>query len=374
MRSRRHYGKRCQEDVVDTVLEMQCHNPTAPAKYLYELVAQRYHVSVSTVRRWHVHYLNWGEYLHQTKAKARRYKRKCFSSRRTNIITEEIVQQLKEIVDDNPEFYIDEIAEELVKKTGVYLPLSTIYKTVRHKLGYTLQVCYESAKQRDELERKRYMIALKGLVKNAEQVIVIDETHKDKRASRRRRAWGFRNGGGVKLRKWFRTECRYTMIAGFNINGFVESTVGLYPRDEISEEGAAGTVDGEGFRKWLKERLCPVLGDYVKGERNSVVIMDNASTHMSWEVMEMIEETGALLLYTAPYSPDLSPIEYGFHIYKSNLKRHSKDFAPADWRHLHMKAMMSVTRDHAIKEFRKCFIPFSEQTLTSKEIKVLNSQ
>ena len=57
------------------------------------------------------------------------------------------------------------------------------------------------------------------------------------------------------------------MIAGFNINGFIESTVELYSRDKISEEGAAGTVDGKGFRTWLKERLCPVLGDYMKGEK-----------------------------------------------------------------------------------------------------------
>ena len=65
------------------------------------------------------------------------------------------------------------------------------------------------------------------------------------------------------------------MIAGFNIDGFMQSTVGIFPRDEISEEGAAGTVDGETFRKWLREKVCPKLGDYRKRERNSIVIMDN---------------------------------------------------------------------------------------------------
>ena len=159
------------------------------------------------------------------------------------------------------------------------------------------------------------------------------------------------------------------MIARFNLDGFVNCTVGLFPRDEISDEGAAGTVDADVFRKWVKDRLCPVLGNYVDGEKNSIVVMDNASTHMSWEVMEMIEQTGALLLYTAPYSPDLSPIEYGFHIYKSSLKRFSKDFDKDDWTQLHIKAMMAVTRDHAIEEFRKCFIPFSESILTSDELK-----
>ena len=54
-----------------------------------------------------------------------------------------------------------------------------------------------------------------------EQVIVIDEAHKDKRASRRRRSWGIRNSGEIALRKFFRNECHYTMIAGFNVHGFL---------------------------------------------------------------------------------------------------------------------------------------------------------
>ena len=114
MGSNRHYGKRCQEDVVDTVLEMQFNNPTAPAKYLYELAVQRHRVSISTVRRWHHHYLSWGEYLHETRVKAMRYRRKCHVSSRTSLVTEEVLQVLKDIVDNNPELYIDEIAEELL--------------------------------------------------------------------------------------------------------------------------------------------------------------------------------------------------------------------------------------------------------------------
>ena len=205
------------------------------------------------------------------------------------------------------------------------------------------------------------MAALKSLCKNVGSIIVIDEVHKDKQASRRRRAWGKWNGGGVALKKWFKSEVRYTMITGFNIDGFVRSTVRIYLRDEISDEGAAGTVDGEKFVDWVKNRLCPVLGDYSKGEANSLVIMDNASTHMSHEVEDLIMAEGAYLLYTAPYSPDLSPIEYGFHIYKSALKRFPKDFEKDDWFRLHLKAMETVSSDTAIKEFRKCNIPFSHK-------------
>ena len=80
-----------------------------------------------------------------------------------------------------------------------------------------MQVCYKSAKQKDEIERDRYRQALVDLVNCAEQVIVIDETHKDKHSSRQRRAWGKRNSGGVALKRWFRSECHYTMVASFLI-------------------------------------------------------------------------------------------------------------------------------------------------------------
>ena len=95
--------------------------------------------------------------------------------------------------------------------------------------------------------------------------------------------------------------------------------------------------------------------------------MDKASTHICWEVVKLIGKAEALFLYAAPYSPDLSSIEYGFHIYKSQLKRYGKDFHPDDWMTLHLKALMAVSCDTAIKEFRKCQIPFSENVRTSNE-------
>ena len=100
--------------------------------------------------------------------------------------------------------------------------------------------------------------------------------------------------------------------------------------------------------------------------------MDNASTHMAHGVRDMIMERGAYLLYTALYLPDLLPIEYGFHIYKSQLKRHSKDFESEEWWLLHKKAISSVSKDTAIMEFRKCGIPFSHDISTSNERNNLN--
>ena len=68
-------------------------------------------------------------------------------------------------------------------------------------------------------------------------------------------------------------------------------------------EGACNTAL---FNQWLEQELCPVLGE------GTVVVMDNAVFHKSKRTRELIEATGAILLYLPPYSPDLNPIEHSF--------------------------------------------------------------
>ena len=77
------------------------------------------------------------------------------------------------------------------------------------------------------------------------------------------------------------------------------------------------------------------------------------------------------MLYSAPYSPDLSPIEYAFNVYKSYLKRYSKDYSSDDWYQLHKAAYKSVSKDTAIMEFRKRGIPLSYDMLTNDEMQNL---
>ena len=94
--------------------------------------------------------------------------------------------------------------------------------------------------------------------------------------------------------------------------------------------------------------------------------MDNASTHMRPKVRELINGVGAYLLYTAPYSPDLNPIELGFGIYKKNLKR-DHELQLVDWFQAHLNAIEAVNRDICIKEFRKCGVPCSDELMTKEE-------
>ena len=198
-------------------------------------------------------------------------------------------------------------------------------------------------------------------------VCFVDETHKDRNSSRRRRAWGKRSSGGVALDRWFRNDVRYSMIVAADIDGFVDGTTRLYRRDDLSSDGASGTVGEVEFVDWVKNSLVPTLGNYLNNEKRSIVVMDNASTHMNDDVERLIRDAGAVLLYTAPYSPDLNPIEKMFNVYKMFLKRHEEDFND-DWEGTHWRAIDAVTKDIAIMEYRKCEVPNSFDVKTSWEL------
>ena len=55
---------------------------------------------------------------------------------------------------------------------------------------------------------------------------------------------------------------------------------------------------------------------------NSIIVMDNCSVHHVHEVVDLIRQSGILLLFLPPYSPDLNPAEEAFSYIKGYLKKH----------------------------------------------------
>jgi len=70
--------------------------------------------------------------------------------------------------------------------------------------------------------------------------------------------------------------------------------------------------------------------------------MDNWSIHLGPRVRLLIQGAGAILIYSAPYSPELIPIEYMLHQWKAFLKRNHIDFI-INWQEVHDLAIMSIT-------------------------------
>ncbi len=125
-----------------------------------------------------------------------------------------------------------------------------------------------------------------------------------------------------------------------------------------------------GILEYVEECLCPCLGKYHLGEPRSVVIMDNASIHMAEEVRGLIESKGAVLIYTAPYSPDLNPIEFFFSVYKKALKRMT-GVGGYDWKVAHLLALEEMTPEKARNYFRKAKVPGCNKILTDNDDDIL---
>lgn len=72
-----------------------------------------------------------------------------------------------------------------------------------------------------------------------------------------------------------------------------------------------GTCNTTVFNAWLEKELCPLLNN------DHIVIMDNVPFHKAASSREIIEKTGAEILFLPPYSPDFNPIENDF----ANIKK-----------------------------------------------------
>ena len=81
------------------------------------------------------------------------------------------VQMLKSIVDAQPELYLDEMQEKLFTRYGELYALSTLSRTLRCTLRYSLRVIQEKAAQRDAEERAAFQLMARDLVPNADMWI-----------------------------------------------------------------------------------------------------------------------------------------------------------------------------------------------------------
>ena len=59
-------------------------------------------------------------------------------------------------------------------------------------------------------------------------------------------------------------------------------------------------------------------------------ILDNAAIHHIPEVRDIIEDTGALLIYLPPYSPDYNPLEELFSKVKYQIRQNDIVFQATD--------------------------------------------
>jgi len=269
-----------------------------------------------TIRRWYNHWLDYNELpCESSKNVFRKWK---------HVLGEAEDVELKRIVDANPTLYLDEISAELQRIVKKGFSMSSISRRLRGRLGYTRKVIYEKASQQQSVQREGFIANMRHLLENPEMAIFIDESNKDRKAAKRKYGWS-KKGQPVHFRAPFNRDIRYTFIGAADCYGFVVPACDFILH-KCKEKEEIAPMNAERFVQYVREVLVPNLGNFDLKEPRSVVIMDNCSIHMDIRVGILIADAGAVLLYSAPYSPDLIPIEYMFHSWKAFLKRHSTEF------------------------------------------------
>jgi transposase len=86
-----------------------------------------------------------------------------------------------------------------------------------------------------------------------------------------------------------------------------------------------GPITGPAFLAYLTQFLAPVL------RPGNVAAMDNLAVHEVEGVRDVIRAAGASIIYLAPYSPDLNPIEQLFAKLKALLRAEAARTREALW-------------------------------------------
>lgn len=151
--------------------------------------------------------------------------------------------------------------------------------------------------ERSLMKRKAYLRLRERYVRRGKEVVYIDESGFAPSVSRR-------YGYALKGRRV------YGLIAGKKRprTSLIAARIGGRFEEPFLFQG---TCNGNVFNDWLERQLCPRLNE------NHVVVMDNVPFHKGAKTRQLIENTGATLLFLPPYSPDFNPIEHDF----GNLKK-----------------------------------------------------
>ena len=187
---------------------------------------------------------------------------------------------------------------------------ATICRTLK-LMGCPRQVMRCVAIQQSDAMRAKFMAEIS--IYDPSMFIWLDESGCDRRNTIRKYGysiWGIRP---VDHRLLVRGT-RYSALPIMSIAGLQD----LYL--------AEGTIDGDRFTHFIRTCLLPVLMPYNGVNPHSIVIMDNASIHHVDDAVQLIEDSGAKVIFLPPYSPDLNPLEPVFGKAKAILKENDKIF------------------------------------------------
>ena len=232
-----------------------------------------------------------------------------------------------------------EMAWFLWEECGIHVNQSTISRVLKRRKWSKKQARRMAQNLSLDL-RRGFLSEMTGI--RAEQMVFLDESLFNETTGWRLTAWApigqaaRYTGNRTRGHSW-------SLLAAYTTGGYL-------PCWTVKE----GYFNAESFYRWLVDELLPHCQPYPGP--NSVIIMDNASSHCNQSIADAITQRGCLSRYLPPYSPDFSPIELSFSVLKAWVRRHFDETWPSFDGTFGQFLTMAVQRSHcdrfAVAHFR----------------------
>lgn len=208
---------------------------------------------------------------------------------------------LRELVNTNNDFTLEELRYQLAQKTGILIGRSTVDRMLKRLNMTQKKTLHATEKGTERVQKQRldFWTQVQNIL--AKDLIFIDESGVNlalvrlfARSNKGQRAYGDcpnKRGKNVSL------------IGALSLKGM------------IAQCSLLGGTDALTFEAFISQRLVPKLWT------GACVIMDNCSIHKGNTIRSLIENAGATLLYLPTYSPEFNPIENCWSKIKSILRQ-----------------------------------------------------
>ena len=220
------------------------------------------------------------------------------------VITEPVQMYIINKVLEKPGIYLREIRATLHTELGINVTESAICKFLKRE-GFTYQCLTTYATQRDD--ELRALFAEEMTLYPAHTLVFVDEMGTDRRDTLRKKGYSVR-GHPFHVQKLLVRGEHISVIAAISLQGV------------LAIEIVRGGVDADCYYDFLCKQLLPKLMNFNGHNEHSVIVQDNCAIHHVYEVTTVLQDTGAIVHYLPPYSPDYNPIEEAFSKVKLMMK------------------------------------------------------
>jgi len=221
---------------------------------------------------------------------------------------------ISDLVKSKPTIYLAEIQDSLAEERNINISASTIANELHLRLNHSRKCIRKVNPRQDPDERAAYVSLLAHY--DPEMLVFTDESGICLDGIARTKGWapvGERTPRVVRDRATH----KFNIIPAVALSGLV---VVMVQQENVIRFD---------FEFFLERFLLPYMNPF-PGPR-SVIILDNASFHHGGRIESLVEEKGCRLIYLPAYSPDFNPIEKGFSVLKSSLRRYAEmDGGPGD--------------------------------------------